>query len=767
MQLKLFSHTVLLILFVVLTSSYSLEKSWDLLASPQHVNGMVWADDTLWMATQLGVVSYDKIDSGFALYDLSDNLPHRDVVEIFWSEGTLFAKFREGGGKLYARDGSSWNIISESGSEYKVHADGMLWKRMGEEGVAQYSQGRWIEHSFEQFTYEEIIDTIEGTIRVFTSTLEDSIVISPEGNYWVCTDSTVEIFSSDKVHESSLNIVEPKLVEFTPSGSALVNFRETYIAYYDCVGDTFSYYEDFKWYDDGNIAGIRCDDDSSFWYYTYKEKVYHIDVETMKEVGEFKLPLSLVSAHGVNVKHKAEKTWNDDFSELLFGDNGNLWMAHGLGVIEFDPNSEEMWDRTFAQYPTEFASPTGLVKTDLDEVIVATKENLFSIAEEGITPYKITSGNGKSLIPGNEYDALSIDSDGLVWIYMYEKYNTSNGYLASYYQGDWTTYNLNFPSEETVCTGISPSIESGVIWVGSSAGLYKWNESEGVKLVDPKITLPVTAQKEDAHGTVWVGLENANDPAGACLLTVSSDGQINTIIDPSSDLLVQISALNIDQLGAVWIGGYAKSKFMEYLRVYTYSNGEIDTLLSETIIPEGVKNSLEYSMPTQFMFDGDKTWMSCTDWIGMNYHPRIYSFENGNYIAEDTSVNSPNGYVVNSIIKDGEGRAWCAVSGLGLYVLQEDGNEIGEIYVPITNQIELQERSVRLLQNGRDLMIMSDHISAQSKELSLFNLQGRLILQESFSESSHRVSLSTLSAGMYLLRLNGGHTSINSRIIIQ
>ncbi len=128
---------------------------------------------------------------------------------------------------------------------------------------------------------------------------------------------------------------------------------------------------------------------------------------------------------------------------------------------------------------------------------------------------------------------LLADSAGRLWA------ATESGLLTRHSEGSWH----KVPSEGLPTTAISHLAEGrpGEVWVGTSAGLAKWNGAT-FEAYAPLLNLPINALFTDRSGMLWAG-------SGDTLFRIGADGV-------ESLALIQGTILSLadDGFGNIWVG---------------------------------------------------------------------------------------------------------------------------------------------------------------------------------------------------------------------
>ncbi len=261
------------------------------------------------------------------------------------------------------------------------------------------------------------------------------------------------------------------------------------------------------------------------------------------------------------------------------------------------------------------------------------------------TNYTVASTSNQ--LPGNEVQAIAIDTQGNKWF--------AHGCGVSKFDGtSWTNYDtLNSGLLSDIVTSIAIDAQ-GNIWVGAidpywlgdarKHGVSKFDGSTWTSYTtsDGLINGYVNAIAIDSHGNKWFGTDGGVSKFDGVTWTnyTTSDGLVND----------QVTSITIDAHGNKWFGtGDGVSKFND------------TTWMTYDSTNSGLKGNVVSSIAIDSQ---SNTWIGTFDW---GYHGRrigygVFKFDGTNW-TNYSSANGLAGDIVTGIAIDSKGDKWFATSG--------------------------------------------------------------------------------------------------------
>jgi len=195
----------------------------------------------------------------------------------------------------------------------------------------------------------------------------------------------------------------------------------------------------------------------------------------------------------------------------------------------------------------------------------------------------------------------------------------------------------------------------GRTWFGTNGGIMILTEKNGTSTLETvtqqqgRLTTNfVRCLREDEKGFVWVGTDN-----GGLLRYDPSTSRAQYDIELSGSLADgKVTALEIGQMGEVWVGG------LNGLRRHLPGSGTVPTVYTEN---EGLAGN----HVTAIYRDGKGTI-----WVGSTVKG-VTRIDNGQAKAVDLG----RAFTATAFAQDGEGRLWVGTEGQGIIVVQ-NGKEV-------------------------------------------------------------------------------------------
>ncbi len=352
--------------------------------------------------------------------------------------------------------------------------------------------------------------------------------------------------------------------------------------------------------------------------------------------------------------------------------DGFLWLGTEVGLVRFDGNGFQMFDRT---------SSPALPGNDVRCLLAAPDGPLWIGTSEGLARWKdgaMTVFTRASGMPGNTIAALRLDADGAVTVKTdgggvritgtnVSAVNLSEPSPASFSavlpdgrtaQGNASSVELGgVPGTGAAKTEARWSVgkelpgtrvqalfadREGALWIGTNGGLTRWAEGklERLPITDSLASASVLALLEDREGDMWVGTEAGGlhilrDQRFATVSTrngLSSDNTTTVVEDAGGTLWVGTngSGLNAVKTSAAEAEGVRSGA--NPVKVYTVRDGlPSDVILSLAAAPDGA------------------LWVGTPDGLSRIRRGVVTSFTSADGLPDD---------FIRSLLADADGSLW-------------------------------------------------------------------------------------------------------------
>jgi ligand-binding sensor domain-containing protein/signal transduction histidine kinase len=342
--------------------------------------------------------------------------------------------------------------------------------------------------------------------------------------------------------------------------------------------------------------------------------------------------------------------------------NGFVWLGTEVGLVRFDGNSFQVFDRN---------SSPALPSSDIRCLLETRDGALWIGTSDGLARWKdgvVTAFTTKDGLPGNGVKSLSLDSDGSIGVETLEggarykngqfstpdvvRYSFSsamnhaslpNGYWASatatiltIYHGDTKETQLQI-GRELPGNKIQALLadREGSLWIGTNNGLARFAEGKLQRLpvTDPLASASVLALMEDREGNIWAGTETDG-------LHILRDQRFRTLGARENLSSEATSTVVEDHAGTLWVGTSGNglnairrnATGKDSVRTYSVRNG----LLSDVIL------SLAAAA------NGD-LWVGTPDGLNRIRGGKIDSFTSADGLPDD---------FIRSLLADADGSLW-------------------------------------------------------------------------------------------------------------
>lgn len=401
----------------------------------------------------------------------------------------------------------------------------------------------------------------------------------------------------------------------------------------------------------------------------------------------------------------------------------------------------------------------------------------------------VVYNTGNSALPDNQVQAITVDSNDVLWI------GTANG-LARFDGSQWTTYttsNTAIPSSfiTALATG-----DNSTVWIGTNKGLARYDGTRWTSYDSTTVQGNLTISRiffDPKAGVLWAGTEKG---------LIRFDGTTWTRYDDSNSGLAEdlVRSVAVDKDGTLWVGTFDHFKFLGRLWKFDGTNWsttrldlkelpssfpDVLTVDRNNVLWLGVKGTIGGAI---VRIEGDRwkvfratdsPWLhggvsslvfeDTTAWIGSGSGLVMYDGENWMGFTTATS-GLPENYV-SSVALDGKGNKWVGTIGGGVAVYKNGG-----VVTSAEEQIDDSEQCWRLWNYPNPVSFVTTVAwqvpASGSVMVSMYNSTGEQIttLYNGYTTSGqHTLSWrpANLPDGLYFCRMTWPGGSITSKVLVQ
>jgi len=419
-------------------------SDWHNITAHNWIRQMSVDGDALWLATNGGLLRYDKAAGEAALFTRSNSgLSDNDILSVGCNDGIVFAGSRFGGVNRY--DGMSFNCYDTSNSPllfgndytgFAFGADGSLWIG-GLMHVYEFSDGSWQTFSFPGADYCAFL---AFTAMAFDS--KGTLWLGIEGPYKshlarILKDGTVEVIPMAFGSVNALAVDVNDGVWLSSCNYGIAHYDGSEFEYFNSVNSPFP---------NNDANGICIDEANNVWFGTGR----YLCKYDGKEFSSYELP-------------------DDVRVSCLLADSGNIWIGTFLdGLYQFSGGA---FRHVYTAKCPMVTGEMGFHST------VCNDGNVYIAAKESLLRYD-TADQWSRLFykPGtlnNRASAVATADDGTLWVALYDT-DTCLVRVAGRDTTCFTTENSPLPRNgvHTLATD-----RGGRLWAGTSSGLHLFDGS--------------------------------------------------------------------------------------------------------------------------------------------------------------------------------------------------------------------------------------------------------------------------------------------------
>jgi len=342
--------------------------------------------------------------------------------------------------------------------------------------------------------------------------------------------------------------------------------------------------------------------------------------------------------------------------------DGFIWLGTEVGLVRFDGNSFEVFDKNST--PALPGNDIRCLLAPRDGALwIGTSDKLARWRDGSVTAFTTKDG-----LPGNSVEPLNLEPDGSIWIVTLEggtnyKDCHFSALNAVHSSSPFTVGNVSMPNggwagaTATMLTlGHGDKKETqlqigrelpgnkiqklladreGALWIGTNSGLARWvaGKLQLLPVTDPLATASVLTLMEDREGNLWVGTE-ANG------LHILRDQRFRTLGAREGLSSDGATAVVEDHAGLLWVGTSGSGLNVlrrsaagtKTVRSYTVRNGLLsDVILSLAAAPNG------------------DLWVGTPDGLNRIHGGKIDAFTSADGMPDD---------FIRSLLADADGSLW-------------------------------------------------------------------------------------------------------------
>jgi len=576
-----------------------LHPEWTSYTNGNYVNDLLVLGDTIWAATNGGVVRWDIDDNSYVKYTREYGLADNNVTSVVQStDGTLW--FGTGSGVSRLDDNNHWTtfttdngLVANDILDIVQSTDGTLWFNTSH-GISRLdTSGRWTTFTSEnRLAGKEVMSVVgnvgdslwfntnDGVSRLDTTnlwttfTITDGLVSNAVGTIIQSTDGSLWFGGSSGVSQLS---TDGQWSTFT-SKDGLVDDGRTHITAiiqsadgalwfgagtglpFDEYGEVNRLNKDGRWttltHEDGlannNIQAIAEGSDGSLWFGTRGGGISRLDHSGLWTTYTTKDGLA-----------------GNSISTIFQSTDGLLWFGIGQPLRYFRGGSgvsrlviDGRW--------TTLTTKDGLVNNNVNSIIQSTdgalwfgtfeiksaSEGLISVG--GVSRLDIdgtwTTFTTKDGLADNAIASMIQSTDGSIWFAMVR----SAGVSRLDTKGQWTTFTTNNGLVDNNVQAILQSADGNLWFATYDKGVSRLGMDGRWTTFTTKDGLvgnSMLSIAQSADGALWFSAVNL-DTRSTGVSRLDTDGQWTTFMTKDALPINAVSSIVQSTDGAMWFGMY-------------------------------------------------------------------------------------------------------------------------------------------------------------------------------------------------------------------
>ncbi len=554
MPLPVTALLFLLLLFPAL-DAYAAGK-WTTLTNPDYINMVVQEGDTLWCATEGGIVRFDMCTATFRVFTRDDGLTGHRISRVY-----------------IGRNGTKW--FNDSAL---LHQEGDLWKYLYPADADTFFNGSWI--------HVEAC-TPSGLMLVKGQKWHDDVRNSYE---FACFDGEKWAACPIVYNDAGTSAANPDDYWYLPSSShSVARFNGKSVVCYSTTESPA-----------GKVNAVVKDHDNVVWLISDKGIVSYDCAEwkTYADIPELDNQTlgSILYVDHNNVKWFKTSggfltfdgmTWRtvampESYAESVYGDRaGNLWVGTRAGLYKYDGAT---WTK-FEHIPQIAAGSRahgmkiigedsrGRIWFDYDTTFYP---GLYSCDGTGITGHSLRTGPSY-----NQVTCITVDQNNRKWFgftstaYLCASCNIAGG-ISAFDGHTWKQYSTDDGLYNNRIKSLAVDLD-GVLWAGTDFSHICWFDGETWRVNHDAYVIP------DGMYSIAVDTNNVKWFTAPVHGIMRYDGMEWKLLNKASGIPdINVRSLTVDRDNILWAGAtggiwsYDGSVFTSY----TMANGLPDSLIA-------------------------------------------------------------------------------------------------------------------------------------------------------------------------------------------
>lgn len=496
---------------------YTPASAWQIYTSGSFVNGVAEDGDTLWTATNGGLVRMNKNSGETTVYTVGNSpLKSNSILDIaIDNNGTKWAATGHG---LVKISGNSWTVYDSDNSDLyydlvtqvEAASDGTIWFATLNQSGFSSSNGGLISYDGSTFTRHTRSENTGGVD--LPGSQINVIAIDQQGTIWIGLDDDGVAtydgsdFTVYNASNSDLRGNSVQAIAFDQNNEAWIGLAGLNVGLSHFDGSNWTIYgEDNSDIPDDYVQSIDVDANGMLWFGTQARGMvsFNGNVFTSYNTVNSGLP-------------------SDNINLVHIGNNGKFWIGtkllSDLGELSGEPGLTS-WDRT--SWERHNVSNSGLPSNYTNAVYSDSRGNIWISAQSsagffgdplrgGLVQYDHTQWqvyqSSNSGMPISTVTTMEEGAHGHLWVADKDDETGAIRFDGSEWTS-FTTSNSAVPSDYVYDYAMD---RQGNLWIATLGGLVQFADSIKAVYSTSNSDIPgeaVSAVATDGSGGVWVGTQ--------------------------------------------------------------------------------------------------------------------------------------------------------------------------------------------------------------------------------------------------------------------
>ncbi|NLT50639.1 MAG: T9SS type A sorting domain-containing protein [Ignavibacteria bacterium] len=730
--------------FVLMLLTVNFAQQWDGLITSFNINSITEDGDFLWLATDGGLVKYEKSTGNKVFYNRSNsNLPYNYVTSVAV----------EGNGNIWI---GTWDGLSmfdgDVFTNYYSYTSDLPNDRISSLAF-DHSGNLWIGtlRGIAKFDGENVQTFSPATDTAITAYPCETIAVDNNGNVWF--------------------------------GSTSDYYQQGGIYKYDGANWT-GYRMDNSSIPDYMIRDIKVDSENNLWIATDNYGMLKFDGSTFEIFNQNSSGISDIRIKKIAI----------DQSDNVWTASEKYWLNGG--VSKYNGTDFLIYTKFNGTYPTENSSS---IFVDSDNKVWASADGIGLASFNGSTwTAEMISEKG---IPSNYINAITFDGDNNLWI------ATGDRGIAKYSNSVWTIYdtsNSSIPHNIVRCIAVDML---GIVWAGTNDGIFVVNgdftnyfTSENTNEIYGGWINDIAVDKNNKvyfandygvtiyDGENWSNLNKYNLPGYP---ETPVEAFTSVAIDNNNNLWFGLNGYGIIKFDGAGCTNYSVAEGLSYVSVQDLAvdasnniwiatfgegpggnNGGLYKFDGSTFTNYRMNNSSSPANYLEFVkVDSDSNiWFGGAQY-GANFGGGMARISSSGEWETLTFANSRIPYyAVKDMALDNLGNLYIASSGFGIAVYNPDGIAVSvEKTSEIANEFELNQNYPNPF--NPSTMISYQLPMSNIVSLKIYDMLGREVAtlvntQQSAGNYEVKFDGSQFASGVYIYRIQAGEFTASKKLML-